>query len=261
MKKIYGFTLGCLGMAAALSGCTPQLTTNVPNVIRVENVDAGQQGRIFINSNETVEVTPDMAEIVYGIRTEDTDASACQQKNTETLNKVLAFLKDQGFEEKSIKTTGFSLDPRYDWSGNRQQLIGYEMNTQITVTDVPIDQVGGLLSRTVESGANEIQSVIYFSSTYDEAYQEALQKAVELAKGKAQALALASGQELGKVVKVEEYNDSQYGRYTGSGISRNTKSMAQESAGVMDMAEMGVMPGQMKVTANISVEFEIYEKQ
>ena len=95
---------------------------------------------------------------------------------------MLAFLKDQGFEEKSIKTTGFSLDPRYDWSGNRQQLIGYEMNTQVTVTDVPIDQVGGLLSRTVESGANEIQSVIYFSSTYDEAYQEALQKAVELAK-------------------------------------------------------------------------------
>ena len=60
---------------------------------------------------------------------------------------------------------------------------------------------------------------------------------------------------------MEEYNDSQSGRYTGSGISRNTKSMAQESAGVMDVAEMGVMPGQMKVTANISVEFEIYEKQ
>lgn len=261
MKKIYSFTIGCAGLAAVLSGCSPQLTTNVPNVIRVENVDAEQQGKITISSSETVEVTPDMAEIVYGIRTEDTDASACQQKNTESLNKVLAFLKDQGFEEKSIKTTGFSLDPRYDWSGNRQQLIGYEMSTQVTVTDVPVDQVGGLLSKTVESGANEIQSVIYFSSTYDEAYEEALKKAVELAKGKAAALAQASGQELGKVVKVEEYNDNQYGRYTSSGINRSAKAMGVEGMASMDVAEMEVMPGQMKVTANISVEFEIYEQQ
>ena len=258
MKKIYGFTLGCLGMAAALSGCTPQLTTNVPNVIRVENVDAGQQGRIFINSNETVEVTPDMAEIVYGIRTEDTDASACQKKNTETLNKVLAFLKDQGFEEKSIKTTGFSLDPRYDWSGNTRELIGYEMRTQVTVTDVPVGDVGGLLSKTVESGANEILNVTYFSSTYDEAYREALKKAVDLARGKAEAIAEADGRQVGKVLRVEEYNDGQYGRYVSCGIEqRSMKMMDAEAAPAAGAADMGVMPGQMKVTANICVDFEM----
>ena len=99
MKKMYGLAAGCVGMAALLTACTPQVSTNVPNVIRVENVDAGDEGKVTINSSDSVEVTPDMAEIVYGITTEDDDASACQQKNTEALNQVLAFLKEQGYEE------------------------------------------------------------------------------------------------------------------------------------------------------------------
>lgn len=256
MKKMYGLAAGCVGMAAVLSACTPQVSTSVPGVIRVENVDVGDEGKVTINSSESVEVTPDMAEIIYGITTEDEDASACQQKNTEALDKVLAFLKEQGYEDKSIKTTGFSLDPRYDWSGNSQKLIGYQMNTQVTVTDVPIDDVGGLLSKTVESGANEIQNVTYFSSTYDQAYGEALKKAVELARGKAEAIAEADGRQLGKVLKVEEYNDGQYGRYASSGINQRSMKMmdAEAAAGA---ADMGVMPGQMKVTANICVDFEL----
>lgn len=256
MKKMYGLAAGCVGMAAVLSACTPQVSTSVPGVIRVENVDVGDEGKVTINSSESVEVTPDMAEIIYGITTEDEDASACQQKNTEALDKVLAFLKEQGYEDKSIKTTGFSLEPRYDWSGNSQKLIGYQMNTQVTVTDVPIDDVGGLLSKTVESGANEIQNVTYFSSTYDQAYEEALKKAVELARGKAEAIAEADGRQLGKVLKVEEYNDGQYGRYASSGINQRSMKMmdAEAAAGA---ADMGVMPGQMKVTANICVDFEL----
>ncbi len=258
MKKMYGLAAGCVGMAALLTACTPQVSTNVPNVIRVENVDAGDEGKVTINSSDSVEVTPDMAEIVYGITTEDDDASACQQKNTEALNQVLAFLKEQGYADESIKTTGFSLDPRYDWSGNTRELIGYEMRTQVTVTDVPVGDVGGLLSKTVESGANEILNVTYFSSTYDQAYKEALEKAVELARGKAQAIAEADGRQLGKVLRVEEYNDAQYGRYVSSGISgQSNKMMEMAVAEAGGAADMGVMPGQMKVTANICVDFEL----
>ena len=258
MKKMYGLAVGCAGLAAVLAACTPQVSTNVPGVIRVENVEAGDQGKVTINSSDSVKVSPDMAEITYGITTEDADASACQQKNTEALNKVLAFLKEQGYGDESIKTTGFSLNPRYDWSGNTQKLIGYEMNTQVTVTDVPIDDVGGLLSKTVESGANEIQDVTYFSSTYDQAYEEALKKAVDMARGKAEAIAEADGRQVGKVLKVEEYNDGQYGRYASSGINqRSSKMMDGAVAEAAGAADMGVMPGQMKVTANICVEFEL----
>lgn len=239
----------------ALSGCSTG-TATVPGIVQVHTVEKEEQGKITLNSTETVEVIPDMAQIVFGITTEHENAGECQQKNTEKLNQLLAYLIDLGYEERSIRTSGFSLDPMYDWSGNERRLTGYSMRTQVTVTDIPLDTVGDLLTNGVANGANEIQAVSYFSSEYDKAYEEALAKAVELARGKAEALAAASGNTIGKVLSIEEYNDNQMGRYISSNIaSRSMKEMA-----VGDMAAgiaMNVMPGELQVTANISVEFEL----
>ena len=254
-KRISFMALGCIVAGSLmLSACSSGNTfSSVPDVIQVKNV--ADEPKISLSASETVEVVPDMAEVVYGITTENEDAEKCQQENTEKLNQLLEYLKAQGFEDKSIRTSGFSLDPRYDWSGNRQELIGYEMRTQVTVTDIPMDQVGAMLTKGVESGANEIYSVSYFSSQYDEAYAEALTKAMESARGKAEALTAASGKKLGDVIAIEEYNNGQYGRYISAEMGNIRKMAAAESAtGSMDM---GVMPGEMQVTANISVEFAL----
>ena len=66
------------------------------------------------------------------------------------------------------------------------------MNTEITVSDIPIDQAGEILSQSVTAGVNQIESVTYFSSQYDENYQEALKGAVAMARSKAEAMAEAS---------------------------------------------------------------------
>lgn len=238
--------------ALCLSGCTPQVSTSVPNYIQVENVNS--ERTITIQASETVKVVPDMAVIVYGVNTEDRDAQTCQQKNSEKVAKVLEYLKGQGFEDSSIATSGFSLDPMYDWSGNRRVLTGYEMRTQVTVSDVPMEKVGALISQTVEAGANEILSVSYLSSQYDEAYQEALAEAVSQSKEKAEAMAHAEGYQVTEVVSMEEYGDMQQGRYVDSRLARNTAYKEEAAAAVMDMA---VMAGEMEVSAKIQVVYKI----
>lgn len=248
--------VGILAVGAmALSACGSQVSTPFPNVIQVENVGESSDGKVTITSRETVKVTPDMAKIVYGITTENEDSQVCQQENTEKLNAVLEYLKGQGFEEKSIQTSGYSMDTRYDWSGNKQTPIGYEMRSQVTLSDVPMDRVGSLLSDTVASGANEIQSVSYYSSGYDDAYQQALTKAVESARAKAETLAAAGGQKIGIVLGIQEYGDYQYGRYITAAVSMSSKGAgAAETAAASDM---GVMPGEMEVTAQINVDFSL----
>lgn len=238
--------------AVCLAGCTPQVSTSVPNYIQVENVNDGQT--ITVEASEAVKVVPDMAVLVYGVNTEDKDAQSCQQKNSDQVAKVLEYLKGQGFEDASIATSGFSLDPMYDWSGNERVLTGYEMRTQVTVSDVPMEKVGALISQTVKAGANEILSVSYLSSKYDEAYQEALEKAVNQAKTKAETMAHAGGYQVTDVVSMEEYSDMQQGRYVDSGLARNTAYKEAASADVMDMA---VMAGEMEVSAKIQVVYKI----
>ncbi|MCI8453596.1 MAG: SIMPL domain-containing protein [Lachnospiraceae bacterium] len=252
MKKRY--VLAIISMltlgSVALSGCSSKITAAEP-------IQASENRTVSVESSETVEIVPDMAQLTYGIRTENEDAVRCQQENTEKLNALLEYLKGLGFSEESIRTSDFSLDPRYDWSGNTQLLVGYEMNTQVTVTDVALEKVGSMLSDGVAAGANEIRSVSYFSSEYDKAYHSALEKAVELAREKAGALAAAGDSALGPVLNIEEYGDAQYGRYINSGMNTAAGSEGSRFAAKEDLADMGVMPGKMQVTANIRVEFEL----
>lgn len=239
-----------------LSACSSTVSQPaIPEVIQVQQVEKNEN-RISLVSSETVEVVPDMAELQVTIRTENKDAAKCQQENTENLNLLLEYLKGEGVADESIKTSGFSLNPRYDWSGNTQKLVGYDMRTTVTITDVPVDGLGAMLTEVVENGANEIDSVSYFSSQYDQAYNQALARAIELSKSKSEALAAASGAKLGPVVKIQEMSDNQYGRYVNADL-RATKNMSM-AAVTEDAVAMDVMPGEMQVTAEITVEFELY---
>lgn len=219
----------------------------IPEVVRVENAE---NRVITVSSTETVKVVPDVAEIVYGISTEADNAETCQQKNQEDVGKVVDLLKQMGIAEESIQTSGYGMNPRYDWSNNTQVLIGYEMLTQITVSDLAIDQVGAIINDSVSAGVNNIQSVTYKSSKYDENYQEALKLAVESAKIKAEAMAEAGGFALDGVAHIEEYETYQEARYTNYSLSGARDMVAEASA-------MEVMPGQVDVEARISVDFKI----
>lgn len=225
-------------MAVSLAGCST--TVSVPDTVKVENVGDSSDGKITMDSSETVKIVPDMAKIVFAVRSEAKAADECQQKNTESLNSLTEYLKGQGIDEKSITTSGYYLNPRYDWSSNTRKLIGYEMQTEVTVSDVAVDQVGTLLSNGVGNGANEIYSVSYYSSGYDDAYAE------------------ASGRTLGYVVSIEEYSDSQYGRYVDGGVNLKKESAVMAAAGAEDTAaDMNVMPGEMEVSANIKIVFSM----
>ncbi len=252
-RRIRAGSAAILLGAMCLTGCSPQVSSPASNYIQVENVNSSAR-TVTVQAGETVKVVPDMAAIVYGINTENEDAGVCQQDNSRQVAKVLEYLKGQGIADTSIATSDFSLEPMYDWSGNQRVLIGYEMRTQVTVSDVPMEQAGALISQAVDAGANEILSVNYFSSRYDEAYQEALAAAVSQAKAKAEAMAHAENCQVVEVVSMEEYGDMQQGRYVDSGLSRNAAYKAEAAGAVEDMA---VMAGEMEVAARIQVIYKI----
>lgn len=232
----------CNGAAAPAAGGSVQL----PDKIKVENTDSQV---ITVNASESVKVVPDMAQVIYGITTQGKDAGKCQEETAEKMDQLIATLKELGIEDKSIQTSNYDLSPRQDWNNNGA-IIGYEMSAQVTVSDIPLDQVGDILSQSVSAGVNQVQSVTYLSSQYDASYQEALKKAVESAQEKAQALADASGSTLGHAVRITEYNNNQTARYQNA-----LRSTMKEEA-VMDTGVV-MMPGEISIEANISVEFAI----
>ena len=152
--------VSAFGLTACAQGST---SAPIPDTLKVENV---KDHVITVQSSEEVKVVPDMAELVFSVTTQAEDAKACQEQNSRDLANVISFLKDSGIAETSIQTSNYGLDPVYDWNSGRT-ITGYEMNTEITVSDVPIDQAGALISSSVEAGINSISQVTYLSSKYD----------------------------------------------------------------------------------------------
>ena len=234
----------------ALLFCTLLLLTACQQEVTAENTPADETARsVTVNSTEQVSVIPDIAEIVYSIQTQGSDAQTCQEENSATSDQVVALLKQLGIEENSIRTTGYYLNPVYDWSGSIQLLTGYEAVTTLTISDLPMDQVGEVLTQSVDAGVNNIQSISYLSSEYDTAYQEALSLAVAAARTKAEALAQAEGCTVGEILSIQETSGYTQARYNDTALAQSTMSAAEES--------VSIMPGELDIEASVVVEFSM----
>lgn len=235
--------------ALSLTGCSPAAAVTASPFPDTITVQTAERNIITAQGSETVKVVPDMAQICFGVSTQAEDAKTCQEKNNKDLTKVIDFLKGSGIPDESLQTSNYGMNPIYDYTSGRTA-VGYEMQTNITVSDITIEQAETLLGACVDQGINNIDSVSYLSSQYDTCYQEALAKAIESARKKAQVMAEASGCTLGAAVHVEEYSSSQTARYENSFIARATNSPGA-------MADMVMEPGQLSVEAQVSVDFAI----
>lgn len=248
MKKMKNRAAAFLAASVmAVGGMVAGCGSSPSGMVQVQNVD---QQVIRVSSRETVKAVPDMAQIVYSVYSQASDAQTCQTQNGTDLSRVLELLKEQGVAEPSIQTSSYGLNPIYDWDTDKS-IAGYEMTTRVQVSDIPMDQVGTLLSESVNAGINSIESVTYLCSTYDKAYEEALQKAIASAQSKAKVMAESGGCALGKIVSIEEHGNSQTARYNAM---ETAGAKLESGAGVADME---VMPGQIEITADIVAEFSI----
>lgn len=245
-------TAAAISVTACAAPAAAPAPVQIPDTIKVQNVDSAYN-QVSASGKEEVKVAPDMAEIVFSIHTQKSTAEECQQENAKNLNATIEKLKSLGIEEKSIQTSAYGLDPIYNWNSDTREITGYEMNTQLTVSNLPIDQSGSIMSQAVTAGVNSIDHVSYFCSNYDEKYQEALKMAVEMARSKAQAMAEASGRTLGAVINVAEYGYNPNARFTGYNAPGSTNgAVAETAAAAMDM---GVMAGEISVEAQVTVTF------
>ncbi|MBE7718293.1 SIMPL domain-containing protein [Lacrimispora indolis] len=249
MRKMNKPLAAILVAAAVLSmtACAQTGTASLPGA-NVTTVSSKDTNTIQVSSTEGIKVVPDMAQVNFAVLTQAEDPKSCQEKNSADTNNVISFLKNTGIDEKSIQTSSYGLEPMYDWNNTGQQITGYQMRTSITLSDLPLDQVGGLLSSSIEAGINSIDSVNYLSSKYDETYREALKKAVEAAEVKAEAIAAASGVTLDGIAHIEEVNSYPNIRYS------STVAKEDAAAGAKSVV---VEPGQIGVEAQVSVTYRV----
>lgn len=219
-----------------------------------DNIIGCPGNTIQVNSSEKITIIPDIAEVVYSVRTENKEAATCQQNNSEAVAQVIELLKGLGIKETSIQTSDYYMHPIYSYKNNTTKVVGYEATTTLTVSDLAIDGLGEILAQSVSTGINTIQSITYQASKYDECYQEALTAAINSAYQKAEGMATAAGCSIGHVISIQEtsgYSEARYTDYARVGQLNAAKEQALADSSA------SIMPGEIEVEAEIVVEYQL----
>ncbi|MFC1720983.1 SIMPL domain-containing protein [Patescibacteria group bacterium] len=217
-------------------------------------------GRTFsVNAEGEVQTTPDVANFSFSVITEGgLEVETLQQENTKKMNSIIEAVKARGIDAEDIKTTNYSVSPRYSAyyrcitaPCDPREIIGYTVTQNVAVKVRDFAVIGALLTDITESGANNVYGPNFAIDDLTQAQNDAREVAIAKAKEKAQQMAKAGGFRLGKLISISEG-----GGYTPQ-FARSFMAM-DESVGIGGGIEAPVIePGSQDVKINITLTFEI----
>ncbi len=212
-----------------------------------------QPPTIAVNGHGEVTALPDRARVSLAVDALDAEVKKAEAEVNRVVRTYLDELKKLGIDTKDISTTGASLQPEYVWdeAARRQTLVGYRARRDIQVVARNLDQLGDILLRATKSGVNHVNPPALESSKAETLALDALARAAKDAQAKANALATALGVKLGPARIVRE----------SGGVAPPVmyKAMAMRAEAAMDAGnqEAGINAGEIRIGANVAVEFDI----
>lgn len=216
---------------------------------------------ISVTGEGEVVAIPDVAVFSFTVSADASDVNAAQESVTEKMDAVLAALKDLGIEDKDIKTTDYSVWPRYSYTSasspaiyppipGRQVLDGYTANHSVTVKVRETDKAGEALGLAGANGATNISGITFTNDDPEAAIQEARALAIKDAREKAAQLSKNLGVRL---VRIISYYDNSMNPPMPYGMGGDVSFKAVESL----QSTPTIPQGENKVKMNVTVTYEI----
>jgi uncharacterized protein YggE len=235
--KLLSLTIALLLLSAGASFAqpAPQSTTSSPPVV----VTSGEG---------VVKRAPDRAWVTIAAESRARTAQDAQKANTEAMNAVLEKIKAAGIPADAIQTTGYNLQPEFDYAGGRQNLRGYLARNEVQVRVDTLAKTGDVIGAAVGSGATNVSGVRFDLKDRDTAEREALRLAVQDARQRADAAATGAGVSIDRVIRVEEQRQIIEG-------PRPMPMMAMRSEAAQ--AAVPVEAGQIEIRARVTLTASI----
>lgn len=216
---------------------------------------------ISVDGQAEVFAVPDIGQFSFSVNAEGDTAAVAQEASGTAINDILAYLREQGIEDKDIKTQNYNLYPRYRWEericptssycpqGERVE-DGFEVSQTVSVKVRETDNAGAVIAGVGERGATNISSLNFIIDDIEALKMEAREMAIKDAREKAERLADELGVDLKRVVSFYENDNKYYEPYY------EARSFSLESADIgFGGAELPV--GEESTTVEVNITYEI----
>ena len=244
MKKM--ITASLVVLTAGLFCLTPAISAN--------NDD---KGYISVNTTANTEVSPDVAEISFAVRTSDTKSmQKATQENKNISDKVLADLKAMINTQNGdyIKTADFSANPVYIYKDKKNVLDRYEVSNRVIVHTKAIDKVGKMIDNAIASGATNVDNLTFSVSNYETQCNDLITIAAKKAKTRAEIIARAMNSSIIGISSVT--TSCSTNNYSHPRLYMAKNMVADVAAGASaEESSTTVSGGSVKVNASVNASF------
>ncbi len=194
---------------------------------------------------------PDIVVLSLGVEATAGTVSEARADAARAFDAIVAALRSAGVADDDIRTTQFSVYPRYDYRNDSQQLIGFQVSNSLSVTLRDVDGAGGVVDRAVEAGGDltRIHGISFQVEDTAALEREARISALQDAVKKADLYAEQLGVSRGALVSVSESSSDPYP------FAVAESRMAFDSAMAAPSTEF--FAGELEVSVRVQVVFGI----
>jgi uncharacterized protein YggE len=224
---------------------------------------------IVANGEAVLRRAADRALLTVATEVRDGKAANARKKSAEGMTEIRAAIVAAGVPESAIRTTGYSLQPEFEYSGGfssgRPSVRNYVVRNQIELRIDEIDKLADVIdaANMPKNIAVTIGSPRYELKDREGAELEATRLAVQNAMARAKALAAGAGQTLGPVQRIEQGSVHlvmpQPMFRTQMGVARDAARSAGGAGTTVEPAppETPITPGDLEIRASVTVTVAI----
>lgn len=220
------------------------------NLNHTTQVTTSNQNSISVNGDGQVFAKPDtfILQVAAEEKTKTTEEgfAAVAKK----IGAIQNLMKTNGIAEKDIQSINIAINPNYTYDNGRQNMDGFTATHGLRIKIRKLDSIDTILAGISTIAWVQIQNTSYDIDDKTEFYREARNLAIVKAHQKAEDMAKATGISIGKVTSISESQNYNPPVYANQMMKANMAADSANSGG-------SVALGQMEITTNVSINYEI----
>jgi uncharacterized protein YggE len=205
---------------------------------------------ISVTAQGMTVATPDEADISFSVVTQGQNPQTLSDNNNQKMAAVMQFISSQNIASSDIATTGYDLEPnyQYDRTSQRNFINGYTLTQTVQVKIRDLTKVASVLGGLAPLGVNQIGGVNFTFQDPNKFIGIARSDALTKASAEAGQMATQANASLGEVVTITE----------SSYVPVPVPMYGMQAAGsVANAVSPSIAPGTQNVTDNVTVTYAL----
>src|SRR5271169_1663563 len=166
----------------AVSFLTFLLAFSVPGKLRgQERSSAPTPNTVWVGADGKYEAEPDTALMQFSISAQEDNLQAANARAAKAAEQVRQLLRGNGLDPKQAQVGMFSVQPVYDYKSPKRKLVGYRVETTITIKVKDFAKIGAITQGLADMDVTSNQSLSYMLDDMDAAKIKAVEDALRRA--------------------------------------------------------------------------------